>query len=57
MRPEVGLKAPATVLKRVVLPAPFGPIRPTIVPGFDGEVHLGQGLYPAEGLADVLTFQ
>ena len=30
--PLSGANAPATMLKVVVLPAPFGPIRPTIVP-------------------------
>ena len=30
--PEVGGNRPARQLKRVVMPAPFGPIRPVIVP-------------------------
>ncbi len=30
--PEVGLKMPASDLSVVVLPAPFGPISPTISP-------------------------
>src|SRR5215471_7704589 len=34
MRPEVGGMSPATQLKNVDLPAPFGPIRPTISPSF-----------------------
>src|ERR1043166_1052663 len=32
MRPVVGGMSPATQLKKVDLPAPFGPIRPTISP-------------------------
>src|SRR5205807_365736 len=32
MRPEVGCMSPARQLKNVDLPAPFGPIRPTISP-------------------------
>src|SRR5215475_8654869 len=32
MRPEVGGMSPATQLKKVDLPAPFGPISPTISP-------------------------
>src|SRR5580700_8325412 len=31
--PEVGLSEPATRLRSVVLPAPFGPISPTSPPG------------------------
>ena len=32
MVPEVGVRSPATQLKKVLLPAPLGPIRPTISP-------------------------
>src|SRR5690625_3705936 len=32
MRPLLGLMKPAIMLKTVVLPAPFGPIRPVILP-------------------------
>src|SRR5579883_528158 len=32
IRPRVGARSPATQLKKVDLPAPFGPIRPTISP-------------------------
>src|SRR5690625_1990799 len=32
MRPDVGFVKPAIMLKTVVLPAPFGPIRPVILP-------------------------
>ena len=32
MAPEVGAKKPASELKTVVLPAPFGPMRPAISP-------------------------
>src|SRR5579863_183766 len=32
MRPPLGAKSPATQLKKVDLPAPLGPIRPTISP-------------------------
>src|SRR4030065_2585839 len=32
MRPPVGLRTPVMRLKRVVFPAPLGPIRPVIVP-------------------------
>src|SRR5579885_2621391 len=32
MRPSVGARSPAMQLKKVDLPAPFGPIRPTISP-------------------------
>ena len=32
MRPEVGLRKPVTMLNSVVLPAPFGPMRPVMVP-------------------------
>src|SRR6516164_1402362 len=32
--PELGRKTPATTLKTVVFPAPFGPMRPAISPGF-----------------------
>src|SRR5438034_6168110 len=32
IRPPVGARSPATQLKKVDFPAPFGPIRPTISP-------------------------
>jgi hypothetical protein len=32
MLPEVGVSIPETRLMKVVFPAPFGPIRPTISP-------------------------
>src|SRR5690348_13296427 len=32
MRPAVGSRSPATQLKKVDLPAPLGPMRPTISP-------------------------
>src|SRR3989304_7118513 len=32
MRPELGLRKPVMVLKRVVLPAPLGPMRPVMLP-------------------------
>src|SRR5947208_11223276 len=38
MRPEVGARSPATQLKKVDLPAPFGPISPTISPAATSSV-------------------
>ena len=34
IEPELGVSAPDTQLKRVVLPEPFGPMRPRISPSF-----------------------
>ena len=52
--PEVGLYTPVSMLKNVVLPAPFGPIRLTIDRTGNGEVEIGDGDQPAELFADVL---
>ena len=41
-------------LNAVVLPAPFGPIRPTISPSLDLEIEIGDGNKPAEMHGDVL---
>src|SRR5205814_8354673 len=38
MRPELGARSPATQLKNVDLPAPFGPISPTISPAATSSV-------------------
>ena len=42
-RPEVGLRMPASDRSVVVLPAPFGPIRPTISPARDRERQVVDG--------------
>ena len=36
-------------LKTVVLPEPFGPMRPTISPALHGEIELVDGTQSAEG--------
>ena len=55
--PEVGGNRPARQLKRVVLPAPFGPISPVIVPLSIVNGHLIDGAIAAEGLGDRLGCQ
>ncbi len=46
--PSVGMYSPVRQLKNVVLPAPFGPIRPTISPLVDVHAHVVDGGEAAE---------
>ena len=50
--PEVGSRMPATTLKKVVLPAPLGPMRLTIEPLRDDQVGAVDGDQAAEALGD-----
>ena len=52
--PRVGRRKPVMTLNAVVLPAPFGPIRPTTSPSRDREAHVRDGDEPAEMHRDVL---
>ena len=54
MRPVVGSVSPARQLKKVDLPAPFGPIRPMISPWSIGKVGARDRAQAAEGLRDIL---
>ena len=54
MRPVVGSVSPARQLKKVDLPAPFGPIRPMISPSSIVEIGARDRAQAAEGLRDVL---
>ena len=47
-RPAVGGSVPVIRLNSVVLPAPFGPIRPRISPGLDRQRDVVDGDQPAE---------
>ena len=48
MRPEVGRNTPVRQLKKVLLPAPFGPITARISPRCDREIDLVQRGQPAK---------
>ena len=52
--PELAGVTPQTVLTSVVLPAPFGPIRPRTSPFADADRHLAQRLQAAEMPGHVL---
>ena len=56
-RPQVGRYSPVRQLKNVVLPAPLGPISPTISPAVDVEVHRVDGGQAAEPHGHVLGLQ
>ena len=49
-RPPSGLSAPAMQLKQVVLPAPFGPIRPVIEPRATSNVAPSTAMWPPKRL-------
>ena len=48
MVPAVGFRLPASRLKSVVLPAPLGPIRPSISPRLKRDRHAVDGAQAAE---------
>ena len=48
IEPEVGANVPESMLKIVLLPEPFGPIRPRISPCSDLERHVVDGREAAE---------
>ena len=52
-RPWSGRRKPERQLKKVVLPAPFGPIRPDELAGVDLDRHVAQRGDAGEALADV----
>ena len=55
--PPDGLSVPAMQLKSVVLPAPFGPISPTISPRLHGHRHILDGHDAAEVPGDRADFE
>ena len=55
MRPASGVSAPEIRLSTVVLPEPFGPIRPTISPALDAEADIVDRLEAAEDFASPST--
>ena len=55
--PAVGSWSPVITLNVVVLPAPFGPMRPVIVAFFHPQGHLVHGHVPAEADADLIRLQ
>jgi len=54
IRPSFGVKNPVIRLSVVVLPAPFGPIRPTISPGSTSRVQPVNGDDTTEPFLDVV---
>ena len=46
MSPSVGLYTPVSMLKIVVLPAPFGPISPTSSPGWIAKLNSDTAVRP-----------
>ena len=50
--PSLGSRMPATTLKKVVLPAPFGPMRLTMDPWGIDQLRLVHGYQPAKTLGD-----
>ncbi len=56
-RPAVGLYTPVSMLKNVVLPAPFGPMSETIEPLGNDEVDVVDRDEPAELLAEHLRLE
>ena len=55
--PSSGDRCRSSVLKKVVLPAPFGPMMLTIWPFFEAEIHLVDGRQAAEAFGDAVWFQ
>lgn len=53
--PDVGAKAPATILNRVVLPAPLGPMRPVTDPASTSRLQLFTALIPPNNFETLLT--
>ena len=47
-RPQLGRRKPVMMLNAVVLPAPFGPIRLTMLALGHLETQIGDGAQPAE---------
>ena len=55
--PEVGASKPASRLRSVVFPDPFGPRMPTISPCLDPQRDLGYGHEAAETLGEAVDLK
>src|SRR4051794_12760357 len=53
--PRSGANAPASRLKMVVLPAPFGPIKPTISPSFTSKLTPATARSPRKAFSSCWT--